>query len=231
MTSRLQFSHKYALVDEDEYARLNKAASKGVANPKPDPLLSLGPVSDANKTARAMRANINNPFADEGQKAVAHTQLMRAYLNDLARLGPPKREREMVDERGFDGWARPYGQQFESSREYYDDDEQKYAGRDVRPKPYIKRGAPYEGADLLQDVSRRHESTSPPRQTQTDRAGRRRSRHTGSAHRPPSMYERAKKHTRQRAEDRQKEESDVWERLYDNRQDVRKRATKKSKKR
>ena len=76
--SDLKFNRRYALLDEATYERLMKKRS-----PTDSSLTNFGPITEISKTARALRENMSDPFKDETQKAIAHTQLMRTYLRDL----------------------------------------------------------------------------------------------------------------------------------------------------
>jgi hypothetical protein len=80
----LRFAERYALVDEETFNRYLKSGAKGFSGGKRD---STSAASDAvARSARALRDNLDNPFTDTTQKALAHTQLMRDYLADVARL-------------------------------------------------------------------------------------------------------------------------------------------------
>ena len=82
MSGDLKFNRRYALVDEAAYERLS--AKRPV--PSTDPLLKMGSMSSIKKTAQSLRQNMADPFKDETQKAIAHTQLLRSYLQDLDSL-------------------------------------------------------------------------------------------------------------------------------------------------
>ena len=77
----LKFATRYALVDEDTYKRL--------MTKKPDETGSKDPLTNTkvgekalSKSASALRAIIDDPFFDETQKALALSQVMRAYTKD-----------------------------------------------------------------------------------------------------------------------------------------------------
>lgn len=74
----MKFAKTYALVDEEEYARLVAKNFKYSS----DKLLNPKPVSD---TVQRMRENMFGD--DEGMKAIRHTQLMRKYIADMDRHG------------------------------------------------------------------------------------------------------------------------------------------------
>ena len=84
MSGDLKFNRRYALVDEAAYERLSAKRTL----PSTDPLLETGPMGNIKKTARSLRQNMADPFKDETQKAIAHTQLLRSYLQDLDSLRP-----------------------------------------------------------------------------------------------------------------------------------------------
>jgi hypothetical protein len=84
MTS-LRFAERYALVDEETFNRYAK--NKSVASTPAAPTSAIAtPAVAAARSERALRANLDNPFMDATQKALAHSQLMREYLSDVARL-------------------------------------------------------------------------------------------------------------------------------------------------
>ena len=82
MSGDLKFNRRYALVDEAAYERLS--AKRPV--PSTDPLLETGPMSGIKKNVRSLRQNMADPFKNETQKAIVHTQLLRSYLQDLDSL-------------------------------------------------------------------------------------------------------------------------------------------------
>ena len=92
MSGELKFNRRYALVDEDTYSRL---VTKKRVTPD-DPLVSGGTMSEVKKTAQALRRNITDPFKDETQKAIAHTQLMRSYIRDLEALAGREPRQQQV---------------------------------------------------------------------------------------------------------------------------------------
>jgi len=86
MTKIKGMRKRYALLGEEEYLRLKKLSEngRGETNGK---LLRIGPVADAKENAAALKENMDNPFIDAEQRALTHAQLMRAYLEDLEKIG------------------------------------------------------------------------------------------------------------------------------------------------
>ena len=83
------FFRRYALVDEASYDRFlaNKDASTTSRATIADPLTDTNPVKRSLvESAKGLRDNAKDRFLDPTQRALAYTQLMRAYASDLENM-------------------------------------------------------------------------------------------------------------------------------------------------